>query len=59
MCLTFSAISILIRHIMPWAGVDQTIALKSPSILFRDDRNETNFHYDGKICEVNEPINKP
>ena len=39
--------------------VYQTIALRSPSILFRDDRNATNFYYEGKICEVNEPINKP
>ena len=39
--------------------VNRTVALRSPSILFRDYRNATNFYYEGKICEVNEPINKP
>ena len=46
-------------HVMDRGTVYQTIALRSPSILFRDDRNATNFYYEGKICEVNEPINKP
>ena len=46
-------------HIMGRGTVCQTIALRSPFILFRDDRNETNFYYEGKICEVIEPINKP